>query len=109
MSLVRHIHTGCFIGNEVVLLSNGGASALERRYDMYYLGMSLNGLDICSGFSIYTFDIEQGHVTYLCARMVLRGDGHVIRWIGSLAPSGSGQRMSMCRSCHREQTGGVFM
>ena len=28
--------------------------------------------------------VEQGHVMYLCTRMVLRGDGHV-RWIGNEA------------------------
>ena len=42
-----------------MLLSNGGVSALEQRYDVYNLRMGLNGLDIGLGFSVYTFDIHR--------------------------------------------------
>ena len=39
---------------------------------MHNLGLGIDRLEISARFSVYTFDIEQRHVTYLCARAVLR-------------------------------------
>jgi hypothetical protein len=60
------------VAEEVVLLSEGSTRALERGYDVYDLRLSIDRLEICAGFSVYTFNVEQRHVTYLCSRAVLR-------------------------------------
>jgi hypothetical protein len=60
------------VAKKVVLLSERSASALERGYNMYDLRLSVDRLEICAGFSVYTFNVEQRHVTYLGSRAVLR-------------------------------------
>lgn len=60
------------IAKKVVLLSERSASALERGYNVYDLRLSVDRLEICAGFSVYTFNVEQRHVMYLGSRAVLR-------------------------------------
>jgi hypothetical protein len=60
------------VAKKVVLLSERSASALERGYNVYDLRLSVDRLEICVGFSVYTFNVEQRHVTYLGSRAVLR-------------------------------------
>jgi hypothetical protein len=59
------------ITKKVVLLSERGTSALERRHNVYDLRLSIDGLEICTGFSVYAFNVEQRHITYLCTRAAL--------------------------------------
>jgi hypothetical protein len=55
-----------------MLLCERSASTFERRYNMNNLGLGVDGLEVFTGFSINSFDMEQRHITYLCPRMVLR-------------------------------------
>jgi hypothetical protein len=64
-------HTSGFVIEEVMLLRKRSTSALERGHNVNDLGLGLNGLEVFTGFSVNPFDIEQGHVTYLCLRTIL--------------------------------------
>ena len=50
-----------------MLLGESSVHMLEGRYNMYNLRLSIDRLKICMGFSVYTFNVEQRHITYLCA------------------------------------------
>jgi len=67
----RRVRTRGLIAKEVMLLSERRTSTFERRDDVYDLGLSIDRLKISSGFSVYTFNVEQRHVTYLGSRMAL--------------------------------------
>jgi len=54
-----------------MLLSERRTSALEQRHDVYNLRLSVDRLEISMGFSVYTFNVEQRHVTYLRSRTAL--------------------------------------
>ena len=66
-----------------MLLSESCARALEGRYDVYNLGLSIDRLKICTGFSVYTFNVEQRHITYLGARAALSRTWAVVMRVGS--------------------------
>jgi hypothetical protein len=63
--------TSGLVIEEVMLLRKRSTRALERGHNVNDLGLSLNGLEVFMGFSVNPFDIEQGHVTYLCPRTIL--------------------------------------
>ena len=67
----RRVRTRGLIAKEVMLLSKRCTSMLERRHGVYNLRLSVDRLEITMGFSVYTFDVEQRHVTYLGLRMAL--------------------------------------
>jgi len=65
------IRTRGLVAKKVVLLSERGASTLERRHDVYNLRLGVDGLEISAGFSVYACNVEQRHVTYLGSRTAL--------------------------------------
>ena len=67
----RRVRTRGLIAKEVMLLSERRTSTLERRHDVYNFRLSVDRLEITTGFSVYTFDVEQRHVTYLGLRTAL--------------------------------------
>ena len=66
-----------------MLLSESSACMLEGGYYVYNLGLSIDRLKICTGFSVYTFNVEQRHIMYLCVRAALSRTWAVVMRVGS--------------------------
>jgi len=77
------IRTRGLITKKVVLLSKRSASTLERRYDVYNLRLGVDRLEVHTGFSVYTFNVERRHIMYLGSRVALGRTWVVVMRMGN--------------------------